>query len=296
MMDREDYLWNQFVLLEDEIRKAGESNLQILGIVAAAATAILAAGVSQADPNAQFFTFLCVYIVTWSGYRLIEVGRRRTWRISTYIQVFIESELEYVKWETRLGQQRFLAEKTLSVDPVTKQMNDISLSCEKVNNSSPDQGQFFSSLASTNEAIIIISLNWIVWIATAGSFVFLGNHYLSTEIAVVLVTLAWNVYLTLRIKDKEKKLRRFEKVEREQLKSWKKLSLVELSKENAATTGGWINCQITKKARKIFQSLPDQEIETLFGELTFEYVQGKKFGEERDVDGIREWRYRFNHN
>lgn len=292
-MNKEDYLWNQFVLLEDEIRKAGESNLQILGIVTAAATAILAAGVSQSDPNTQFFTFLCVYIVTWSGYRLIEVGRRRTWRISTYIQVFIESELEYVKWETRLDQQRFLAEKMSFFDPATRQMSDMDLSHEHVKSVSSAQGQIFSSLVSTNEAIIIISLNWIAWIAASGSFVFLGSHNSLTEVIVVLVTLIGNIYITLRIKDKEKKLRRFDKVERGQLKSWKKLSLIEISKENVGDRDGWINCQVARDARRVFQEKSDQEIEALFRELTFEYKHKKQFGESREVDGMKEWRYTF---
>lgn len=96
-MDKQTQIWNEHQHLQDEIRAADSLNYQILGIVVGAVAAILTAGFSKVDSGLRFFIFLCVYVVTIPGYRLLQGNRRRIWRINTYIRTFIEPEFEYIK-------------------------------------------------------------------------------------------------------------------------------------------------------------------------------------------------------
>ena len=85
-MDKDTQLWNEYESLRDEIRSADSLNYQITGIVVAAVATLLTTGFTQADATIRLFVFLCAYIVTIPGYRLLQGNRRRTWRISTYLR------------------------------------------------------------------------------------------------------------------------------------------------------------------------------------------------------------------
>jgi len=280
-MDQDEQLWNQYVGLQEEIRKAGESNSQILGIVATVVSAILAAGISQSDAIAKFFTFLCIYIITFAGYRLLEGNRRRIWRSSTYIQVFLESELKHIKWETRLDKQRELSQKLLNQSQKTSSVQSSHTSTTFLENIFGNQAdQFFSSLASTNEATIVSSLNWVAGIAAGISFSLQTNNSNLVKGLVVFGLGGWNLFLTWRIIVQEKKLRRFEKFEQQQLRAWKKLSLIELSTEK-----GWITPQIAQQNRKVFERETTVYLQSLLNELADAGI-----GEMQSTGDHQEWR------
>lgn len=279
-MAQDEQLWNQYVGLQDEIRKAGESNSQILGIVATVVSAILAAGISQDNPIAQFFTFLCIYIITFAGYRLLEGNRRRTWRSSTYIQVFLESELEYIKWETRLDLQRALSRRLLNPPQVsgsTQSSNTFITFLENLFGNQADQ--FFSSLASTNEAAIISGLNWLAGIAAGISLFLQTNSSDRIKGWILLGLIVWNLFLTLRIIIKEKKLRRFEEFEQQQLRAWKKVCLIELSRAQ-----GWITPQIAQQTKKVFQQDSTEDVQALLNELA-----NAGIGKMRLIEAQQKW-------
>jgi hypothetical protein len=105
-MDKEQQLWNEYAVLRDEIKSADTIKYQIMGFVVAAAAAILVKGFDQANLFARSFIVMCVYIVTFPGYRLLLANQRRTWRNSTYMCVFIEPKLDYINWESRLSKIR----------------------------------------------------------------------------------------------------------------------------------------------------------------------------------------------
>jgi len=203
-MDKETQLLKEYQNLRDEIRGADSLNYQILGIIVGAVAAILTTGFSQTDPNVRFLIFLCIYIVTIPGYRLLQGNRRRTWRISTYMRVFLEPELEFTNLETRLDAQR-----------------------QKAKNESTRQ--FLSSLVGTNEWFIVSMMNLIAGLTSLlhGLFqisVTIQNipiTYIRIGSAVSIVML--NLWLLLSTSKQEKDLRRLGKVEQDYLMSWNEL-------------------------------------------------------------------------
>jgi hypothetical protein len=210
-MDKEAQLLKEYQNLRDEIRGADSLNYQILGIVVGAVAAILTTGFSQSDPSVRFLIFLCVYVVTIPGYRLLQGNRRRTWRISTYMRIFLEPELEFTKWETRLDNQRKKA-------------------------STETTRQFFSSLVGTNEWFIISMMNLIAGLTS----LFYGLLQMNITIfnipieyerisgAVLIIIL--NVWLLISTSKQEKELRRLGKVEQSYLNSWVELKKSEKQK------------------------------------------------------------------
>jgi len=200
-MDKENQLWNEYQNLRDEIRGADSLNYQIIGIVVGAVAAILTTGVSQEEPVARLLIFLCCYVVTIPGYRLLQGNRRRTWKISTYIRVFLEPNLEFINWETRLDNQRKKA-------------------------TSESARQAFSSLIGTNEWFIITLLNLMAGGAAIFyailqlnvSFIGLPLAYLQIGLAITVIAL--NSWLIASTAQQERELRRLGKVEQSFLKSW----------------------------------------------------------------------------
>jgi uncharacterized damage-inducible protein DinB len=195
-------LWNQYQSLREEIRGADSLNYQIMAIVAGAVAALLTTGVKEADSLTRVCIFLCVYVVTIPGYRLLQGNRLRIWRISTYLRTFVEPKLDFVKWETRLDIQR---------------------------RQKADGGKRggFSTLASANEWTIISSVNTL---AALGAILSLQqkvdmapNVKIGGIAAIVVAHLVIVVWTSLQ----ERKLRRLGDVEQNFLESWRKIRGIE---------------------------------------------------------------------
>ncbi len=201
-MDRETQLWNQYVGLREEIKAADALCYQVLGIVIAAVTTILTASLGQANPHIRFWTFLCVYIITIPAYSILEGKRRSIWRISTYTRVFLEPGLQFIKWESRLDLQRSNASKK----------------------GGEDLKQSFSSLASTNEWVILRGLNWVAALAAIfdGLWTF---HDIGTPIKIMgsVAIVILNIILTRKLSLTEYNLRRLGQIEQNYLASWDKI-------------------------------------------------------------------------
>jgi hypothetical protein len=101
-MEPEQLLWNQYQQLTDEIKSADTLNYQALGIVIAASVAIVNAAFTRSSPEERCILLLTVFAVTIPGGFLLQVARRRIWRITTYLEIFIEPALRPIKWQTRL--------------------------------------------------------------------------------------------------------------------------------------------------------------------------------------------------
>ncbi|MBL8152644.1 MAG: hypothetical protein JNM70_00550 [Anaerolineae bacterium] len=104
-MDSDTQLWNLYQLLREEIRATDTLDYQILGIAIGASALIVATGFDQTNAFAQYLVFLCVFLVTTPAWSMIIATKVRYWRLTTYLRVFIEPNLQQVKWETRLSQQ-----------------------------------------------------------------------------------------------------------------------------------------------------------------------------------------------
>jgi len=193
-MEKESQIWNEYHSLREEIRVADSLNCQIMGIIIGAVALILTTGVGQAKPSARVMAFLCSYVVTYPGYRLLQGNRRRIWRISTYIRTFLEPNLGFVKWETRLSKQREISTE-------------------------PHRAQEFSTLISQNEWFIITLLNIVA--GTAAIIYILKLEYsLEIKIVSILALVGLNLYLLIKTSRQEKALRRLGDIEKEFIKSW----------------------------------------------------------------------------
>jgi|LakMenE18May11ns_1017448.scaffolds.fasta_scaffold9893922_3 hypothetical protein len=179
-MEKENQIWNEYHSLREEIRVADSLNCQIMGIIIGAVALILTTGVGQAKPSARVMAFLCSYVVTYPGYRLLQGNRRRIWRISTYIRTFLEPNLGFVKWETRLSKQR-----EISTDP--------------------SRAQQFSTLISQNELFIITLLNSVAGTA-AIIYIWKLEYGLTAKIVSGLAIVGLNWYLWIKTSRQEKHL------------------------------------------------------------------------------------------
>jgi len=195
MIDKETQLWREYESLRSEIRGADSLNYQIMGIVVGAVAALLTTGFKEAEPIIRLLVFLCVYVVTIPGYRLLQGNRRRTWRISTYIRTFLEPQLEFAKWETRLDSQRRRAGEDST-------------------------RQYFSSLVGTNEWFIISVMNILAALAAVFSGLLQINTDLSVKAGGVVGIAILNLWLLLVTSRQEKDLRPLGRVEQGFLKSW----------------------------------------------------------------------------
>jgi hypothetical protein len=203
-MEKEEQLLKEYQNLRDEIRGADSLNYQILGIVVGAVAAILTTGFTQTDASIRLLIFLCIYVVTLPGYRLLKGNRRRVWRISTYMRVFLEPELKFMRWETRLDQQR------------RKILDEA-------------ERQFFSSLVGTNEWIIVSMLNLIAGLMSIFYGLFQANIAIlnipidGVRMGGTILLILFNIWLALSMSKQEKDLRRLGKIEQSYLQSWVEL-------------------------------------------------------------------------
>lgn len=210
-MDKETQLWNQYASLREEIKAADALCFQILGIIVGAVTTILATSIGQSDPMVRFFAFLCVYVVTIPGYRLIAGKRSSIWRISTYTRTFLEPELQFVKWETRISQQQAKVKNDTKQDDVKNMGGE---------NLKPP----FSSFVITNEWFILSGLNWLAAVAAIFGGLLQANIELLAQIAGTLAVLMLNALLTWRLSVAERSLRRNGTIENAYMKSWETIS------------------------------------------------------------------------
>lgn len=102
-MDEKQLLWDHYVQLSQEITAADTLNYQIIGVVVAAVVALFGAAFGKSSIEDRCWILMTVYAVTVPGRFLLEVARRRIWRVASYLEVFIEPELQPVKWQQRLN-------------------------------------------------------------------------------------------------------------------------------------------------------------------------------------------------
>jgi uncharacterized membrane protein len=177
--------------------------------------AILVASFSQPNLLEKSLIALCAYIITFPANEMLLGNMRRTWRISTYMRVFLETEdaLKYIKWETRLNDQRLKAQN------------------EKVESS-------YSSLLGRNEWLLTTLLNSIVAIIALISLTLYAWEYYEAWIAneqayfprglyfscfLVLLIFVLNIILYVYNTRQEIALRRLGKVENSFHESWSKI-------------------------------------------------------------------------
>lgn len=98
-------LQSEYERLREEIMQADSRNYQVLGIIVAGSAALLVAAFKQGTEGPSLVALLG-YAVTIPGYGMLCANRKRIWRVSTYMRVFLETELVFTQWETRLDAQR----------------------------------------------------------------------------------------------------------------------------------------------------------------------------------------------
>jgi hypothetical protein len=219
-MERQTQLWNQYQSLREEIRGADSLNSQIMGIVVGAVAVLLTTAIKEAEPLARLLVFMCIYVVTVPGYRLLRGNRLRIWRISTYLRVFIEPELSFVKWETRLTRQR----EDPELDPRGR--------------------DGFSTLVSASEWAIISLVNTLAALGAILSLLQSLDVALHEKIGGIAVIAAINLSVMFWTLRQERALRRQGDVENRFFRSWQKLRAKEeqtpseLGRPNLTTTDG----------------------------------------------------------
>jgi hypothetical protein len=212
MQNKEDQLLKEYLMLRDELKSADTLKYQIMGIMVGAVGAILVASFNQTNFLVRSLIVLCAYIITIPAYNMLLGNMRRTWRIATYMRVFLECKdaLKYIKWETRLSQQRDKAEN------------------KKAQNS-------FSSLAGKNEWLLATLLNSIAGIIALASLTIYSldcyrSHiekelpYFPRELyfswSLILFVLALNLFLNIYNYRQEVAVRRRGKIEQNFYNSW----------------------------------------------------------------------------
>jgi hypothetical protein len=193
-MDKGTQLWHEYQTLRDEMKGADSLNYQIIGIVVGAVVALLTTGFKETNPGSRLFIFFSIYVVTVPGLRLLQGNRRRIWRISTYMRVFLEPQLQFINWETRLDRQRQHAQ-------------------------GETERQHYSSLAITNEWFIISMLNIAAFVAIFWGLIQMNASIALKLFGIIAIALAnwWRLYKTYA---QEKEFRRLGRIEQSFLKSW----------------------------------------------------------------------------
>ena len=194
-MDKSAQLWNEYESLRDELKSADSLNYQIVGLLVGAVAAILTAGFTQTNPMARLAIFLCVYVVSVPGYRMLQGNRRRIWRITTYMQVFLEPQLEFINWATRVDKQR-------------RKARDRS------------ERRFLSSLVSMNEWLIVSAVNSLAALAAICSGLLVINSTALVRVAGIVAVVVWYAFLLITTARQEKDLRRLGRVEQAYLQYW----------------------------------------------------------------------------
>ncbi len=215
-MTKAEQLWGEYQSLREEIRGADTVNFQVLGILVGAAALILTAGFGQPKPTSRLLMFLCIFAVTIPVQRFLEGNRRRVWRISTYMRVFLEGGLQHVHWETRLAAQHVKAQER-------------------------KEAKKLSSWISTNEAHVILTLEGIAVLAALSTLSARQETDLSLNVlggAAVFLLFVARLWMVTRV---EQALGRGGEVESLYLKSWKELQQLEekteVTPETSQTAG-----------------------------------------------------------
>jgi hypothetical protein len=102
--DKQQVLWGHYQQLSEQIAAADTFNYQLIGVVIAAVVALFAAAFGKSFED-RCWILMSVYAVTIPGRFLFEAGRTRVWRVPTYLEVFVEPELQIVKWQERLNKR-----------------------------------------------------------------------------------------------------------------------------------------------------------------------------------------------
>ena len=194
-MEKSAQLWNEYESLRDELKSADSLNYQIVGLLVGAVAAILTTGFTQTNPMARLAIFLCVYVVSVPGYRMLQGNRRRIWRITTYMQVFLEPQLEFINWATRVDKQR-------------RKARDRS------------ERRFLSSLVSMNEWLIVSAVNSLAALAAICGGLLVINSTALVRVAGIVAVAVWYTFLLITTARQEKDLRRLGRVEQAYLQYW----------------------------------------------------------------------------
>jgi len=216
MQNKEDQLLKEYAMLREEIKSADTLKYQIMGIAVGAVGAILVASFNQSNLLVRSLVALCAYVVTIPAYEMLVGNARRTWRISTYMRVFLEADdaLSYIRWETRLSDQRAQAKA-------------------KAKNNKAERS--FSSLIGRNELLLISSLNAIAaviafcslalyaweyrkaWIVSGQAYVPRELYFSYLLLAILFVSA---IFLHIHNYQQEQNVRRGGQVENIFYKSW----------------------------------------------------------------------------
>lgn len=197
-------LWNHYKDLRDELIHADSLNYKIIGVIIGAVAAIFNVGLFKGSGlSDQILIFLTVYVITISGFELLKGNRKRTWRISTYMRVYLEPRIPDVKWETRMHMTR----------------------------KEQSAGQYGSSSTRVcyNEWLIITLLNWITGAAICAGLIQIENSFtiigyapdltLFKTVCIIVIVLL-NVLLYFTSSASEVALRRLGSVEQTNLTAW----------------------------------------------------------------------------
>jgi hypothetical protein len=198
--EKDKQLWNEYQFLRDEVKTADTQNYQIIAGVVAAATLIFKTGFEQSNPLIRLCIFLSVYLITIPAYRLLQGNRSRTWRISTYLRIFLEPELKHINWESRLSAMR--------------------------SKKSEGNEQPLSSRILTNEWYIVMLLNTIATIAAVFSLYESGLPQWVRAVGYACLG-AWLIAAYFKSSAEEQALRRGGKVESGYAQKWEKLRMQE---------------------------------------------------------------------
>jgi hypothetical protein len=199
-MDELSQLHSEYQRLRDEIMQADSRNYQVLGIMVAGAVALLAAALPKGGGGPSP-SVLLVYALTIPGYRMLCVNRRRIWRISTYMRVFLEKKLTFTQWETRLDAQR---RHTLGATH-----------------------NRLSSLAHTTEWLVVVVINLATAVCGGWAIVDLTRGFRCWSITGLSVLILANFGLVVWMGASELKLRRLGKIESSYLAAWRELEKAE---------------------------------------------------------------------
>jgi hypothetical protein len=96
----------EYQSLRDEILRAETLAARVPPFLLGASAATLSA-VPNIESSGWWVSLSAVaFFIAWFANRLIQAQRKRVWRISTYIRVFIEPRLDLIGWETRLSKTK----------------------------------------------------------------------------------------------------------------------------------------------------------------------------------------------
>jgi hypothetical protein len=206
-MDKNTQLWNEYQSLRNESSQADSLNYQTISIIVGASGVVLTAAINQSDLFLRALIFMSVHIFTIPGYRLLRGNRIRIWRISTYMRVFLEPHLDFIKWETRLDVSRKYRLSNQS-------------------QSSNQRRSSLSSLVGNNEWFIVTLINTTAGIAAISSLIILSknnaSNYWSSFFFVLFYLVVYLIHTCNTVRE-WKELERLGKVEKTFLSNWEQV-------------------------------------------------------------------------